>query len=98
MPRAIASRRTPARNCPKSLPAGAATPPPSGIASSGAAISSDRRLGRKGVIDLPPLTDFPRPTPAIQPDPISTARPAHEFLRIRAAFHRDRLPAPEAAP
>src|SRR5213078_1643629 len=59
-PCASASRRNPARKLLKSLSAPIARPPPSGKANSGAAASKARRLGRKGIIDMPPLLFFPR--------------------------------------
>src|SRR5207253_10317951 len=59
-PCASASRRSPARKLLKSLSAPIARPPPSGKANSGAAASKARRLGRKGIIDMPPLLFFPR--------------------------------------
>src|SRR5438067_9526384 len=60
MPCADASRRISARKPEKSLSAARAILPPSGTATSDAAASSDRRLGRKGIMTTPPRYTLPR--------------------------------------
>ena len=71
-----ASRRTSARNRLNSLPAAAAIPPPSGIASNGAEPSNARRLRRKGIIVMPPLSNFPNRLLPYPPTPCNRAQPA----------------------